>query len=170
MTIILCITTTANTFHSKTILELRTLIDQNSDDQSLHLLFFFFHYSLQSLFYISALHQIRTSITSIPNVLPIHLFRQVSLRSLLSLLAAWLQSNSKRCFYLRRAQFQSMIQNFFILIFQRVRFLENLENCSCFVQLMTFDLISLQLWLLRLRAFKQNSDYHNQYFALLLET
>ena len=85
------------------------------------------------------------------------------------LFAAWLQSSSKRCFYLRRAQSQSMIQDFFILIFQRVRFFEDLEDCSCFVQLMTLDLISLQFWLLRLRAFKQNSDYHNQYFALLFE-
>ena len=73
MTIILCITTTADTSHSKTILEL-------SNDQSLYLLSLLSHYSL-SLFYISvSVHQTRTSITSIPDVLSIHFFRQVSLK------------------------------------------------------------------------------------------
>ena len=47
MTIILCITITANTFYNKTILEF------SNDDQFLHLLFLFSHYSLQFLFYIN---------------------------------------------------------------------------------------------------------------------
>ena len=79
MTIILCITITANTFHNKTIFEFRILIDQN-DDQFLYLLFFFFHYSL-FLFYISVLiHKIHVSITSISDVFSIYLFRQVSIK------------------------------------------------------------------------------------------
>ena len=79
MTIILCTTTTVNTFHSKTIFEFRqhyfavqvttviysrTFIDQN-DDQFLYLLILHSYYSLQSLFYINA------------RVISIHLLRQV---------------------------------------------------------------------------------------------
>ena len=137
MTTILCKTITANTSHSKTILEL------SNDDQSLYLFFLLSHYSL-SLFYISVpVQKTHIPITSIPGVLPIHLLRQV--KALFSHRTARLESSSsKRCFYLRRSQFKNMIQDFFVLIFQRVRFLEDLEDCSCFVQLMTLDLISLQ--------------------------
>ena len=71
MTIILCKTITANTFHSKTILEF-------NDDQSLYLFLFFSHYSLQFLFYINvSIQKIHTSITSISDVFSIHFLRQI---------------------------------------------------------------------------------------------
>ena len=37
-------------------------------------------------------------------------------------------------------------------------------------ELVALDFVSLQIRLFRLRAFEQNSDYHNQNFALLLES
>ena len=61
------------------------------------------------------------------------------------------------------------VEDLFVLTLQRGRFLKELEDCSCFFQLMGLDLVSLQLRLFRLRVFKQNCDYHNQNFALLLE-
>ena len=65
--------------------------------------------------------------------------------------------------------FKTKFKIFFVFDFYLICFFENFENCSCFVQFMTFDLILLQFQLFWFRTFTQNNNYYNLTFALLFE-